>query len=196
MKTNKIIYAIIFLGAVSAVGIGSALAQSHSGHHMDQGTATHMSVNSKEPTLTGQDAFGAIQEIVNILEADLSTDWTRVDISGLRAHLVDMDLLVKNTSVSTINIKGGLEMNIFGQGHAFLAIQSMIPAHVPMIDGINGWVVKSEKTDTGAKLIVTSKNAKEIVHIRGLGFYGLLVTDSHHQSHHLSLARGVNVHAH
>jgi hypothetical protein len=72
----------------------------------------------------------------------------------------------------------------------------MVTAHAPMIDGINGWAVKSKKTDTGAKLIVTSKNAKEIVHIRGLGFYGLLVTGSHHQSHHLSLARGVNAHAH
>ena len=179
-----------------AVLIGSAWAQSHSRHNMEQGTATHMSVNSKKPTFPGQDAFGAIQEIVNILEADPSTDWTRVDISGLRAHLVDMDLLVKNTSVSTKNIKGGLEMNISGKGDALLAIQSMVTAHAPMIDGINGWAVKSKKTDTGAKLIVTSKNAKEIVHIRGLGFYGLLVTGSHHQSHHLSLARGVNAHAH
>ena len=163
---------------------------------MEQGTATHMSVNSKKPTFPGQDAFGAIQEIVNILEADSSTDWTRVDISGLRAHLVDMDLLVKNTSVSTKHIKGGLEMNISGKGDVLLAIQSIITAHASMIDGINGWAVKSEKTDAGAKLIVTSKNAKEMVHIRGLGFYGLLVTGSHHKSHHLSLARGVNAHAH
>ena len=179
-----------------AVLIGSAMAQSHFGHHMDQGKETHKSVNSKEPTFPGQDAFGAIQEIVNILEADPSTDWTRVDISGLRAHLVDMNLLVINTSVSANNIKGGLEMNISGQSRALLAIQSIIPAHAEMINGINGWTVKSEKTVTGAKLIVTSKNAKEINHIRGLGFYGLMVTDSHHQSHHLSLARGVKVHRH
>jgi hypothetical protein len=172
------------------------MAQSHSVYHMDQGAGTHMSVNSKEPTFPGQDAFGAIQEIVNILEADPSTDWTRVDISGLRAHLVDMNLLVINALVSAKNIKGGLEVNISGQSRALLAIQSIIPAHAEMINGINGWAFKSEKTVTGAKLIVTSKNAKEISHIRGLGFYGLMVTDSHHQSHHLSLARGVKVHGH
>jgi hypothetical protein len=163
---------------------------------MDQGTGTHMSVNSEEPTFPGQDAFGAIQELVNILEADPSTDWTRVDISGLRAHLVDMNLLVINASVSAKNIKGGLEVNTSAQSRALLAIQSIIPAHAEMINGINGWAFKSEKTVTGAKLIVTSKNAKEIAHIRGLGFYGLMVTDSHHQSHHLSLARGVKVHGH
>ena len=176
--------------------LGSAMAQSHSVYHMDQGAGTHMSVNSKEPTFPGQDAFGAIQELVNILEADPSTDWTRVDISGLRAHLVDMNLLVINASVSAKNIKGGLEVNTSAQSRALLAIQSIIPAHAEMINGINGWAVKSEKTVTGAKLIVTSKNAKEIAHIRGLGFYGLMVTDSHHQSHHLSLARGVKVHGH
>ena len=65
-----------------------------------------------------------------------------------------------------------------------------------MISRINGWDVKSEKMETGAKLIVTFKTAKKINHIRGLGFYGLMVTDSHHQSHHLSLARGVKVHGH
>jgi hypothetical protein len=179
-----------------AVLLGSEMAQSHSVYHMDQGAGTHMSVNSKEPTFPGQDAFGAIQEIVNILEADPSTDWTRVDISGLRAHLVDMNLLVINALVSAKNIKGGLEVNISGQSRALLAIQSIIPAHAEMINGVNGWAFKSEKTVTGAKLIVTSKNAKEIAHIRGLGFYGLMVTDSHHQSHHLSLARGVKVHGH
>jgi hypothetical protein len=195
MKMNKLMYATAVFG-VLAIGIGSALAQSHSGNHMDHGGTTHNKIDSKTPTLPGQDAFGAIQEIVSILESDPSTDWDKVDISGLRAHLVDMDLVVKNTSVITKNIKGGLEINVSGPDRTLSAVQSMIPAHAPMIDGTNGWVVKSKKTNTGAKLIVTSTNAKEIAHIRGLGFYGLMVTDSHHQSHHLSIARGVKVHGH
>jgi hypothetical protein len=29
------------------------------------------------PTMPGQDAFGAIQEILHILEADPNTDWSR-----------------------------------------------------------------------------------------------------------------------
>ena len=41
------------------------------------------------PTMPGQDAFGAIQEIVQILEADPKTDWSKVELEGLRQHLID-----------------------------------------------------------------------------------------------------------
>ena len=34
------------------------------------------------PTLPGQDAFGAIQEIVGKLDADPNTDWSKVDLEG------------------------------------------------------------------------------------------------------------------
>ena len=41
--------------------------------------------------MPGQDPFGAIQEIVRILEADPSTDWSKVNIAALREHLIDMN---------------------------------------------------------------------------------------------------------
>src|SRR6516164_1352974 len=47
------------------------------GHGMEQ---------SAQPIMSGQDAFGAIQEVVNILDADPATDWSKVNISALRAH--------------------------------------------------------------------------------------------------------------
>ena len=34
--------------------------------------------DNASPTMPGQDAFGAIQEIVRILEADPKTDWSKV----------------------------------------------------------------------------------------------------------------------
>src|SRR5574342_315696 len=43
------------------------------------------------PTLPGQDAFGAIAEVVRLLEADPDTDWSRVDLERLRQHLIDMN---------------------------------------------------------------------------------------------------------
>ena len=49
-----------------------------------QGAAT-------SPPMPGQDAFGAIQEIVQILDADPKTDWSKVDLEALRQHLIDMD---------------------------------------------------------------------------------------------------------
>ena len=36
----------------------------------------------------------------------------------------------------------------------------------------------------------------EIQHIRGLGFIGLLVSGSHHQPHHLAIAKGEFDHEH
>jgi hypothetical protein len=41
------------------------------------------------PVLPGQDAFGAVQEIVRMLEADPETDWSKVDLEVLRQHLID-----------------------------------------------------------------------------------------------------------
>jgi len=43
------------------------------------------------PTSPGQEAFGTIQEIVRMLEADPSTDWSKADIAVLREHLIDMN---------------------------------------------------------------------------------------------------------
>ena len=42
------------------------------------------------PTMPGQDAFGAIQEIVRILESDPKTKWSKVNLEALRQHLIDM----------------------------------------------------------------------------------------------------------
>jgi len=176
----------------------------HQMHEMHKNQDTHGSYSqhhaskngANRPSLPGQDAFGAIQEIITILQADPATDWSKVNISKLRAHLVDMNRLVMDTDVHEKNIDGGLAMTITGQDRTLQAIQAMVPAHAPMIDGQNEWVAKAELTPTGATLIVTSANAKEVTHIRALGFYGLMATGGHHQTHHLGLARGEDPHAH
>jgi hypothetical protein len=88
--------------AVSAVlvfaGASLAVAQNAPGHPpMEiQGTvpmASHpgMSAPTRMPTMPGQEAFGTIQEIVQILEADPKTDWSKVDLEALRQHLIDMN---------------------------------------------------------------------------------------------------------
>jgi hypothetical protein len=102
--------------------------------------------------------------------------------------------LVMDTNVLEKNIAGGLEINITGQGSALRTIQNMVSAHAPMIDGLNNWVAKAKVTHDGAKLTVMSADKKEVAHIRGLGFFGLMVSGSHHQTHHLGLARGEKVH--
>lgn len=65
-----------------------------------------------------------------------------------------------------------------------------------MINGLNGWNAKAETLPNGARLTVTAADPKEVAHIRGLGFIGILVSGSHHLPHHLAIAKGELVHAH
>jgi len=60
------------------------------------------------PTLPGQDAFGAIQEIVGILDADPKTDWSKVDLEALRQHLIDMNEVTLKAETAPKQIDGGL----------------------------------------------------------------------------------------
>lgn len=188
MKPYRLMIAPLMAGALLAMTTVNSPAQAQNMHHKTHGAPA-------APTLPGQDAFGAISEIIVILEADPATDWSKVDISALREHLVDMNQLVVATKVHAREIKGGLQMTVSGQGRSLQAIRSMLPAHAPMIDGLNGWSARTQLTDTGATLNVTAQEAAEISRIRGLGFYGLMVAGSHHQAHHLALARGEDVHA-
>src|SRR5437764_5713379 len=54
------------------------MMQSHAGMH---GAITGARI------MPGQAAFGAIQEVVELLEADPTTDWAKVNIAALREHL-------------------------------------------------------------------------------------------------------------
>lgn len=189
MKTVKSISTTALFGAMLLANFEGALAQTNSPHQM-----MHENRAGSLPAQPGQDAFGAIQEIITILEADPSTDWSQVDISKLRSHLVDMNLLIMGTVVTEKEIDGGLEMVVTGQKSALEALQTMVPAHASMINGLNRWNVKTEVKKDSVKLTVTTPDQKETSHIRGLGFYGLMVSGSHHQAHHLGLARGENVH--
>jgi hypothetical protein len=76
------------------------------------------------------------------------------------------------------------------------AIQAMVPAHAQEINGLDGWTVHSALMDNGVLLTITAKNPKEVQHIRGLGFVGILVSGSHHWLHHLAMAKGEFLHGH
>jgi hypothetical protein len=66
----------------------------------------------------------------------------------------------------------------------------MIPAHAQELEGLHGWAAKSASLPDGVLLTVTSTEPKEVAHIRGLGFLGILASGSHHQPHHLAMAKG------
>jgi hypothetical protein len=149
-----------------------------------------------QPTLPGQDPFGAVQEIVRILEADPKTDWSKVNLEALRQHLIDMNEVTLKADAAPRQIDGGLEIAVTGTGRTLDAIQRMIPAHAQDINGLHGWNVKAATLPNGEKLTVTSSDPQEVAHIRGLGFIGIMVSGMHHQPHHLMMAKGEFSHGH
>lgn len=168
---------------------GGMHGQMHEGH-------AGAGMMSSGPTLPGQDAFGAIQEIVRLLEADPATDWSKVDLEGLRQHLIDMNEVTLRADAVAQPIDGGLAIAVTGEGRTVAAIQRMVPAHAREIDAHDGWHVSTEPLPNGVRLIATATDPKEIAHIRGLGFIGILVRGGHHQPHHLAMAKGEQPHTH
>lgn len=148
------------------------------------------------PTLPGQDAFGAVQEIVRILEADPKTDWSKIDLEALRQHLIDMNELTLKADAVAKPVDSGVEIAVTGSGRTLAAIQRMLPAWAETMNGYKGWATKVAALPNGMLLTVTSADSKEVPHIRGLGFIGLLASGAHHQPHHLAIAKGEFVHQH
>jgi hypothetical protein len=154
----------------------------HSAMTADQAGAT--------PIMPGQDAFGAIQEILGILEADPGTDWSKVNIDALREHLIDMNEVTLHAETASTAIDGGVRIDVTGDGRTLAAIQRMVPAQAHEIDGVNGWTVTAEQVSRGVVLTATSPDATQAVKIRALGFIGIMAQGTHHQRHHLAIARG------
>jgi len=148
------------------------------------------------PTLPGQDAFGAVQEIVRILEADPKTDWSKVNLEALRQHLIDMNEVMMKADAVAEPVDGGVEIAVTGSGRTLAAIQHMVPAWAATMNGYKGWATKVTVLPNGERLTVTTADTKEVSHIRGLGFIGLMASGAHHQPHHLAMAKGEFVHQH
>jgi hypothetical protein len=109
-----------FLLSFAAVAIAAPVALGqHEGHVMG-------AAGGASPTLSGQYAFATISEIVKILKADSSTDWTKVNLEALRQHLVDMDDVIMRSTVAKRVVAGGLQMDVTGTGRTAAAINRMV----------------------------------------------------------------------
>jgi hypothetical protein len=165
------------------------------GHEAMGGMMAHQpGQQSAVPTEPGQAAFGAIQQIVGILQADPQTDWSKVDVDALREHLIDMDEVTMRAAVRKEPIENGLRIKVTGGGRTLEAIQRMVPEHARDIDGMYGWTVRTTAIPDGVELTVTTGNAADVRKIRALGFMGIMVQGSHHQMHHLAVAKGEPMH--
>jgi hypothetical protein len=115
----------------------------------------------------------------------------------LRQHLIDMNEVTLKAEAMTKPIDGGIEVTVTGSGRTVEAIRRMVTAHAHHIDQthLNGWTAKTEPLPDGVVLTVTSDDPQQVQHLRGLGFVGVMVSGSHHQPHHLGMAKGEFVHS-
>lgn len=178
----------ILCGPVAAALLAAAPVCAQQASH---GHAMHQAGGA--PTAPGQDAFGAIQEIVRILEADPKTDWSRVNLERLRQHLIDMNEVTLRAEVKAEPVPGGLQMDVTGAGRTERSIRDMVGPHNSELNQMGEWSARTETIPGGIRLTVTANDAadaKTVARIRGLGFIGLLVQGGHHQPHHLAMAKG------
>jgi hypothetical protein len=160
---------------------------------MDHMQMMHKGANSAVPTQPGQGAFAAIQEIVQILEADPHTDWSKVDIEGLRQHLIDMNNVTLAATVKNEPIDGGMRFVVTGKDAVADSIRRMTAAHSATMDGMGNWHFRAEEIDGGATLDVRVP-PEDLSKLKALGFIGVMTRGMHHQEHHLMIARGEHPH--
>lgn len=179
--------AVLAVAAATAYAI--AQTSPHHGMHGAMGPHAMGSPIGAQPTMAGEAAFGTIQEIVQILDADPSTDWSKVNIAALREHLIDMNEVTLRAAASERALDNGIEITITGADRTLAAIKRMVPAHARELGRI-GWTAKTEELSDGVKLAVTTGDPRQVTKLKALGFMGVMVQGAHHQPHHLMMARG------
>jgi len=161
--------------------------------------AAHMAQQKTgAPTHAGNEAFASIAEIVAILDADSTTDWSRVDLEALRQHLADMDDVTLRTNVVAAPVASGVRLTVTGAGRTLNAAKRMVSAHAGVLDAMPNLKALATPATNGITLTVTTRDGdpRATARLRGLGFAGIMTLGAHHAEHHLAIARGAGGHAH
>jgi hypothetical protein len=178
------------LALVIATGAAGRLrAQTMAG--MDHSSHATGATSAANPA--GQDAYAAIAAIVATLEADSTTDWSKVNIEALRQHLIVMNEVTLQARSTQSSVPGGARMDITGDGHVAESIRAMWRAHATTLAGVGLYRASVDDIPGGARVTVTAadpRDQKTVTKIRALGSSGLLTLGNHHAAHHLALARG------
>lgn len=210
-RRGFVVFGLLSL-ALGLSSVGLHAQQKHGDHSMKNHDSMHGSTHgstegamqdsahgamSKEnlPTQQGQSGFAAIAEIVEILNQDVSTDWSSINIAALREHLIDMSELTLRSQVKAEYGENEVQFFVTGEGRTLAAIQNMVPAHAKELTKMDGWSLEGTRVENGAILNIKADTTDIMTKIKGLGFYGLMATGAHHQQHHLAIAEG-DMHVH
>lgn len=169
-----------------------AAEHEHQHQHSTASAATPLSA-------PGNDAFAAIQEVVEKLLADPKTDWSRVDLEALRQHLIDMHNFTINVQVTAQKpIDRGVEFTVKpATTGAAGSLGRLFSAHPAILKQESGWEMTAKKNNDGSYTArVTGSTPEDAAKIRGLGYIGVIAFGSHHQAHHWQMATGADPHRH
>ena len=180
----------------SIIAFSTAHAMNHHPHtsNMKHSMAKQSSLVLNE---AGTDPFATIQEAINHLENDSSTDWSKVNFEKLRKHLIEMEDVTMNVDVFEENIIGGFKALITpNSARALKSLHNVLKNHPRQLSAESGWVMQVNDVSDGKFWIsVVSTNKLEVAKVRGLGYIGVMAYGNHHQTHHWDMVRGENPHA-
>ncbi|HVS64821.1 MAG TPA: hypothetical protein VMT85_15100 [Thermoanaerobaculia bacterium] len=187
------VIALVLAGAAVIAAPSSAQTRRCCEGDDDFGFRRHFHDQPARPAseLGGQDALGAIQEVVGLLLADPTTDWSGVSIARLRQHLVDLERLTLFAEVEETPIDTGLRVRVFGDQALLEAARRAVLRHAGRMDGFRGWNVAGEDAGDAVVLELTTDQSDEVSVVRALGFYGFLASGVHRPHELLAVARGV-----
>lgn len=144
----------------------------------------------------GNAIFGTIQEVIKNLESDPNTNWEKVDIEGLRQHLIDMENFTTGVDVvSQENIEKGAQIVIRAKSEeAHQSLTRALKAHPSMMESETGWTMDVKQNKELFTLIIETNKPEEVVKLRAFGYIGIMAQGDHHQVHHWMMASGSNPH--
>lgn len=198
--TPSLFFSTIAISTFTFVGVAGAqeakhAEMDHTKHH--DAAAQESSAQSDPARLTepGQGAFAALSEVVRVLEADPETDWAKVNLTALRDHLIDMDVLVRDAHVRQTDLPNGISATVTGDTESLATAKRMVPAHAHELGRDDRWGVVTDVQDNAVILTVTSDDPATALRIKALGFYGLMASQDHHRKHHYIIAIGGEAHS-
>lgn len=194
MRYSEYLWSLFLV--LSLILFSACSSQNHAGSqakNQDMTAHQNMDVPLHQP---GNATFGAIQEVVNQLRADSTTDWSKVNLEALRQHLIDMHEFTLHVDVmDKHNVENGVQFTVEPTtDRALPALERVFKAHPPMLKQEKGWTMNVEQDGKQFTATVTTPNPEEVPQLRALGYIGVLATGVHHQRHHWMMATGKDPH--
>ena len=183
----------VIIASTIALAIVGTSTQGRAQNATAMDHSSHAAGSSSGAIPPGQAAYATMAAIVAMLEADSTTDWSKVNIEALRQHLIMMNEVTLGARARQTSIPGGASMEVTGDGHVAESIRTMLRNHSEMLATEGPYRASVDDIPGGVRWVVTAANpgdARTVAKIRGLGFAGLLTLGDHHTRHHIALARG------